>query len=78
MQVQDTLITIIDHNPFEAVRVIEVFSQILQITLLIADYMNMIGKTTAAAGSSESEPSRLFLNASSSVTPSPKLASKLQ
>ena len=55
----------------------KVFLQILQITLLIADYMNMIGKTTMAAGSSESGASSLFLSTPSSVMQTPKLGSKV-
>ena len=49
------------------------FLQILQVTLLIADYMNMIGKTTAATGSAGSGRSSLFLGAPSSVMMTPKL-----
>ena len=49
------------------------FLQILQITLLIADYMNMIGKTTAATGSAGSGRSSLFLSAPTSVMVTPKL-----
>ena len=47
--------------------------QILQITLLIADYMNLIGKTTAASGSGGGGRSSLFLGAPASLMMTPKL-----
>ena len=47
--------------------------QILQITLLIADYMNLIGKTTAASGSGGGGRSSLFLGAPASLVMTPKL-----